>query len=739
MRWVLLVTLLADALAVGLVAGVYYTVEPLVPDIETVAQYKMDQTTRIYAADGTLLASLFDFNRNVVDYAEIPRHLVNATVAIEDRRFWEHPGADLHGIARALVANLGGERQGASTITQQLARDICQWRKRSYTRKLQEALLAVRIERSHSKEEILELYLNQTCYGHRAYGVVAAADTFFASAGGPTKGKSLAELTLAECATIAGLAQNPQGYSPFEDPAACIGRRNLVLASMRAQGYITDEEHQAARAEPLHPRQRGSEEWRMKHYRAPWFTTYVIQQLIATYGRDAVYRGGMQVRTTLDLKLYDYAQVVLRDGLRQLRRTRANRGAIVCIDPRTGAITTMIGGPDFQKDEFNSAWQAHRQPGSSFKPFVYATAMEHPKVRLQPGSVYSATPATFRGYWGTYSPKNFTPKQAGPMSIAHALAVSCNLVAVRVCIATGPQNVVNRSTEWGYDPDYLKPFPSIALGACEVTPLQHTAAYGAFANGGLCVTPYAIEQITDSAGNLLFQQRPALRRIVSGRTATLMCAMLQGVIRHGTGRPAAISSVAGGKTGTTNSAKDVWFMGITPGLSCGVWLGNDQNVRMYNATGSGFCAPLWRRVVLFARGLARQRGEPWPERFPRSDAAGPGMDVEGLVGSLEDQKEEEEESEEGQGPAIDAAKLDADTGTGVDAGMELPAPPDEQPTLSKPPDQPEAVEPGGAEAPSDTPAEPVLAPEPTPEPEPEPAPEPEPTPAPDPEPEPAPG
>lgn len=744
-RWVLIATLVIDALAAGLAMGVYATVAPLVPDEASLSQYRPRETTKIYSADGQLLASLFEENRRVAELSEIPQWLICATIAIEDERFYEHPGVDLRGVARAIRENLTGRRQGGSTITQQLARDIFLTRDPTITRKLQEMTLALRIERRFSKEEILGLYLNQICYGHRAYGVVAAADTFF--------GKRLDQLTLGECALIAGLAKNPQGYSPIDNPERSTLRRNLVLSKMLELGFITQSQYDEARSEPIVTSDGKQERWRLRNYRAPWFTTYVIQKLVELYGHDKVYSGGLQVTTTIDLSLQSKAQETLKTGLKRLARHRANRGAAVCMDPNNGEILAMVGGTDFTENEFNSATQAHRQPGSSFKPIVYTTAME--RFGLSPGDTYNATPATFRGYFGTYTPHNYSESQQGPMSVARALAVSCNVVAVRVILKTGPQHVVEQARRMGIDPDekYLRAYPSLALGACEVTPLEMTVAYSAFANGGFHVEPVVVREIRDSAGTLIYRAAPKLKRVMSGRTAIQMNQMLQGVINSGTGRPARISSPAGGKTGTTNDAKDVWFIGFTPGICCAVWVGNESNRRMYGATGSGFCAPMWRQIVLTARELARKRGTPWPREFPRPGTDGPVLAPPATEDEVEIEEQEEQTEEEKPVPdvtAMDVASpgdltaepvptpadrpemLGSDQPPEITSSGPAPAPPEATepaPELSLEPVRPEPMAPPHT-SPSAPPPKSSPAPAPALKPVPKPAPMPAPAPTP---------
>jgi penicillin-binding protein 1A len=636
----LALTLLIDALAVGLVAGLYATVAPMVPDEGTLNARRPMETTRIYAKDGTLLASLFEENRQVVDITEMPKALVQATIAIEDQRFMDHPGVDPRGIARAFRADSRGARQGASTITQQVAREVFLNREPTLRRKLQEMTLAVRMERRFSKEEILGRYLNQIHYGHRAYGVVAAADTYF--------GKKLDQLTLAECAMIAGLAKNPVGYNPIDKPDAARGRRDMVLSKMFEQGMITQAQYEQARAEPFVLRAKGDEPWKLRNYRAPWFTTYVIDQLVEKYGHDKVFGGGLQIYTTIDLDLQAYAQEVLNQSMREFASARANRGAIVCLDPRNGAILAMVGGTDFQKDEFNSAWQAYRQPGSSFKPYVYTTAME--RIGLKPSDVYSASPATFVGFWGRYSPENFDDAQSGPVTVATALAQSINMVAVRVIIKVGPQNVIDQARRMGLDPEgtRLKPFPSLALGSGEVSPLEHANAYCAFANGGFRVDSFCVEQITDSMGSPVYRHDLKPVRVMSPRTYTWMNSMMQGVVSSGTGKNAQINSAVAGKTGTSQSAKDAWFMGITPGFVAAVWLGNERNERMYDASGGEFCAPIWRRVALKARELSRDRNSPWPDEFPRPGQEGPPSAMTVGTGTNAEEQAQEEGAEEGK-------------------------------------------------------------------------------------------
>ncbi len=617
---ILLGALVFDAVIFGLGWGVYTRVQKAVPDVEFLNDYRPRETTAIYAADGTLLATLAIENRQVAELATIPADMINATIAIEDQRFYDHPGVDLRGIARAARENLaGGSLQGASTITQQLARQLKLSRKQTIMRKLTEIILALRIERQFSKEEILGYYLNEIYYGQGAYGVAAAADTFFS--------KRLHQLALSEAALIAGLAKNPSGYNPFRYPDRCLERRNTVLAKMWELGYIDEPQYQAARNEPIVVKRKPVETWKLHNFRAPWFTTYVIDQVNREYKKEMEEGVGLKIYTTIDMELQARAQELLNGAMDRLRRYRADRGAVVAVEPRTGAILTMVGGRDFAKDEFNGATQAYRQPGSAFKPFVYTAAME--RLGMTPSTMESGALQTFRGEWGTYSPKNYSSGQGYTMSLTQALAQSVNLVAVRVALKVGVREVIHYAQLMGIDPGKtrLQPYPSLALGANEVTPLEIAGAYGTFANGGFYLPPYAVTKITSTSGDVIYDQtrdpKRQPRRVISPQTYRNINSMLRAVVTSGTGRRGGISSPAGGKTGTTNSAKDVWYVGITPGFSCAVWVGNDANMRMYGATGGDFCAPIWRDLALKARQLARDRGHAWPDDFPRAGEEGP--------------------------------------------------------------------------------------------------------------------
>lgn len=591
----------------GVAAGIYATVMQTVPNATYLHKYQPEQTTKIFSSDGQLLASLYEENREVVPIEEIPQDLINATIAIEDDRFFEHCGISPRAIFRALRANLLARRpvQGGSTITQQLARDVYLSRQKTLMRKLQEALLALRIERLYSKEEILGLYLNQICYGHGAYGVAAAAQVYF--------GKKVQDLNLAECALLAGLPRWPVGYSPYNYPQRAKQRRAVVLNRMVELGYITPRQAEEAKKEPLPTDVSRLKRAGVHHFRAPYFVTYVIRQLVKRYGEDTVYKGGLRVYTTLNIPLQIGADKALKVQLREARSRNVTQGAVVCIDPRTGYILALVGGRDFNDPhggQWNRATQARRPPGSAFKPFVYTVAIDQ---GWSPHDVLSATPTTFWDQFGKpYRPKNYNSKQVGPYTLENALAQSVNVVAVRLIEKVGPHRVVEYAHRMGIK-QRLYPYLSLALGSRGVTPLEMAVAYCPFANGGLRVEPISILRIEDSQGNLIYRARPHLRRVLSERTAYIMREMLRGVILHGTGRRAArLNLPAAGKTGTTTDDRDAWFIGFTPGLVTAVWVGNDDNSPMRHTWGGNTCVPIWMKVTKAAAELFE-----WPEDFPR--------------------------------------------------------------------------------------------------------------------------
>lgn len=555
------------------------------PNVELLAKFEPSETTRIYAADGSQIATLFRENRSWVPLDQIPKSMKDAIVASEDSRFYQHHGVDPKGIVRSILADLkgGGARQGASTITMQLAREIFLHPQKSLHRKIQESIIAMQIERRFTKSEILERYLNQIYFGSGAYGIEAAAQNYF--------GKHAKQLDLAESAMIAGLPPAPSIYSPFVDRESAHIRQGLVLKRMVECGYITQDEANAAGQENLKYAEHKTELQSLKY---PYFTTYVLKQLAMKYSDDLLYRGGLKIYTTLDPKMQEIAKAAMRRGFQKAvnENMDASTGALVALDPKTGYIRAMVGGLNYtEKNQFNRAWQAKRQPGSSFKPIVYTAAID---TGYNPYMTIVDAPIGYRlGDGVVWAPQNSDRKFAGALTIRDALKWSRNVPAVKLMEKVGIDAVLDYAARLGiHEP--LEPMLSVALGSCTVTPLELASLYAVFPAGGMRYEPTAIKVIFDSSGNVIEDHRwPQPEEVIAESTAFTMVEMLRTVIESGTGYSANIGRPAAGKTGTTDEFRDAWFVGFTPELSCAVWAGNDDNHPMNHVYGGDLPAPIW--------------------------------------------------------------------------------------------------------------------------------------------------
>ncbi len=581
--------LVLTALICGAVMGAMVYLFRDLPEIRALESFEPSAITRIYSADDVLLAELYRDKRDPVSLDRIPAHLRKALIATEDRQFYRHIGIDIKGIARALLRDImaGEFVEGASTITQQLAKTLFLTPEKTITRKLKEALLALQLERRYTKDEILTLYLNQVYLGSGAYGVKAAARIFFA--------KPINELNLAECALIAAMPKAPSLYSPRVNPDLAITRRNIVLRQMLSVGTITRDQYDQALKTPYVAVER------QKAAGAPYFIDHVKKILEAEIGPDRLYRGGLTVRTTLSYQLQEYAEQALKNGLSELvKRRKANQisgpdpqGALVAIDVRTGGILAMVGGTDYQQTMFNRAVDARRQPGSSFKPIVYATAIEqgfHQGMRVLDAPI--AFPGPQKG--DVWRPENFSKTYQGDMTLRRALALSQNIPAVRLIEKLGPASVAAFARELGIQSG-LSPYLSLALGTSEVTVMELTAAYAVFANAGTGIRPWAIMEVTDSAGRTIWEPATEKWIAMSRQGAAIMTNMLEGVIQEGTGgRAASLAYPLAGKTGTTNDCRDAWFVGFSPSIATGVWVGCDNAASLGPfETGSRAALPIW--------------------------------------------------------------------------------------------------------------------------------------------------
>lgn len=551
----------------GLMFGYIFAAYQSLPEVGN--NMRPAVSSQVFDSQGKLITTLHsDQNRLPIDINKVPKNLQNAFIAAEDNRFYDHIGVDPIGILRAVVTNLTnrGIAQGGSTITQQLAKNAFLSQDQTLKRKIQEAILALELERKYSKKEILEMYMNQIYFGRGAYGIQTAAHTYF--------GKDVGDLTLAECAMIAGLPKSPNYYSSSVNEATA--RKNVVVGQMEKYGYITPSQAEEAKKSSLDIKQKSTSNTPDE---TAYFIDYVTQEIAQKYGDDALYKDGLKIYTTLDTD----KQHAAVQAMRHLPETHTDdqgltqpQGAIISIDPKTGHILAMVGGRG--QDSFNRASMAVRQPGSAFKPFVYMTAMEHD---MTPDTIMEDKKIEYGGW----SPHNADNSYQGRMPLWKALALSVNTVAVQLADKVGPSNVIANAKKLGITTLVEDGSPnddnlaSAALGGLTkgVTPLEMAAAYGAFANKGVYIKPTAIVKILDRNGNVLEDNSSDVQKtqVMSEKTAYEMTSMLEGVIARGTGTAASIGRPAAGKTGTTDDNHDAWFIGYTPDIVTAVWVGDD--------------------------------------------------------------------------------------------------------------------------------------------------------------------
>jgi len=676
-------------------AGGYYALQRDLPPIESLRSYEPSLATRIYSDDNQIIGQLFVEKRVFIPLAKLPRVVPQAIISVEDAHFYEHKGFSFEAIVRAFVANLGSLRirQGASTITQQLARSLFLSSERTMKRKIKELMLAYKMEKVLTKEEILEIYLNQIYFGHGAYGIQVASRTYF--------GKDASELTLAEAAMLAGLPKAPNDYSPYVHPEKAKVRQGVVLKRMVEEGVITPLQYKEAYAQNIFLQKQQSEE-----DLAPFFLEQVRQYLVTAYGDDTVYKGGLNVYTTLNLNMQRSANRVVREGLRALDKRQGYRGALgrrthreaktgrvtpllrvgdivegevtrvasdsvwvdlgvgegkiplegmawafrrlkgpdlqadvqtiengrpssilktgdvikvrlqrvsaegmpellsleqdpqvegafVALDPATGAITAMVGGYDFKRSEFNRAMLARRQPGSAFKPIIYATAVE---MGLTPSTIVVDSPVIYTDpeTEKVWKPENYEGRFYGPISLREALAHSRNLATVHLLERIGVKNVINFARRVGIQSS-LSADLSLGLGSSGLSLLELTSALSVFANQGTRCEPMMISSISDHKGNVLETHEPQSQQVVSRETAYVVTNMLEDVIQKGTARRArSLGRVLAGKTGTTNDFTDAWFIGYSPNLVAGVWVGFDDLRSLGDReAGASAALPIW--------------------------------------------------------------------------------------------------------------------------------------------------
>ena len=603
------ISMLASAVVAGGMVGLAVSFRNL-PDVRLLSSYAPTETSYVYDVKGKLLSSLHgEANRRVVKLDRVSPELKRAVLAIEDSHFYHHQGINPTSIGRALLVNLksGDVEEGASTLTMQLVKNIFLSHERTYSRKLAEAVLAIRVEQIFSKDEILEMYLNNIYWGHNNYGAQTAAESYF--------NKPASQLNLAEAAMMAGLIQAPEAYSPFNDYKAAKERQAIVLARMQELGWITAEEKKAALNQKLAVGKPTS--WQGS--KLPYITDAVIQELNERFGRETVLKGGMRVQTTVDYDMQKTAEATIQRAYNTLRgrglRTQNLQLALVAIDPRTHYVKALVGGVDYQKSQLNRATQSIRQPGSSFKPFVYYTAFASGKYT--PDSVVNDAPISIRDGSKFYRPKNYGGGYSGPTSLRSALIQSTNVPAVVLGQKVGVDKVVEVCRRLGFKSPLLA-VPSLPLGSVDVTPLEMAGAYATFASNGWHSDPTIIVRVTDSRGNVLLDNTPKPKLVLDPWATASLTSVLQGVITSGTARSAAIGRPAAGKTGTTDTERNVWFVGYVPQLATAVWIGDDTNRSLGKGiTGGGFAAPVWRDFMMQALKNEPVKYFPAASKFPR--------------------------------------------------------------------------------------------------------------------------
>lgn len=582
--------LLLFGIIFGSMAGFFIALTKDLPQIRNLESFKPSSITRIYSADEVLLAEFFLEKRDPVPIKMIPDNLKKALIITEDRSFYQHSGIDLKGILRAIFRDIKAGKfvEGASTITQQLSKTLFLKKRKTLLRKAKEAFLSFQIERRYTKDEILELYLNQVYFGSGAYGVESAARIYF--------GKPVSDLNLSECALLAGLPKSPSRYSPLINKDLALKRRNIVLKQMKDTKAITEAAFNRAKEAPLILAKQ--DKTRVK---APYFIDYIKFFLENTIGSSRLYKGGLTVVTTLDFKLQKAAEFAAEKGLsalehrmkQQFIKNPAPQCALVSLDVLSGGILAMVGGRDYLKTPFNRATIARRQPGSAFKPIVYAYAIEQ---GFSQNKIILDAPVVFKtgNRKKEWQPNNFSEDYKGEMTLRTALALSKNIPAVRLIEMLGPSSVAGFAHTLGIKSP-LYPNLSLALGTSGVKLINLTAAYSVFPNKGKLIEPYGVMEVVDGNRRLVWRVKPNKKAVISRESAAVITDMLQAVIQDGTGKKAKIiQRPIAGKTGTTNEYKDALFIGFSPSITTGVWVGQDTFTTIGKGeTGARAALPIW--------------------------------------------------------------------------------------------------------------------------------------------------
>jgi len=566
--------------------------------IKNLEKFIPNHVTQIISADDVVIKTFGVYKITKVSSNEIPKLLKSAFISIEDKNFYRHEGYDLVALVRSTLVNIqaGRSKQGASTITQQLARILFLSSEKTYTRKIKELILSRRIEKTWTKDEILAMYLNNVYLGEGAYGVGAAAEVYF--------NKSLDKLSLPEAALIAGLPQAPSIYSPYQNPDLAVKRRNQVIRRMYANKMINKKQRDAALDAPLKLR---NDYISYSQNKAPYFSDYVMRELVALgFSEDDISQGGYKIYTTLNYEYQQVAQAKLAADMKAWGLTgNEQQAALFSYEVASGKILAYIGGKNYAKSQFDRVAQSVRPPGSAFKVLVYTTAVEQ---GMSPNMLYVDEPVKI----GDWSPNNYGKKYRGEIPVYQALAYSSNVIAAKIIMDAGVSEVIRMAKRMGINTP-LENDPTICLGSNGVKLFELTNAYGVLANGGIWVKPYAVEKVTTATGKVIYEANSEYKRVLTLDTAAKVVEMMKQVVKAGTGGAANIGGDVAGKTGTTDGYRDAWFVGFTPDVVTGVWVGNDNNNPMGGLTGGGLPAKIWADYMRIVNVNAKEKVFPFPK------------------------------------------------------------------------------------------------------------------------------
>jgi len=558
-----------------------------IPPIDRWVEIKPSQTTIIYSIDNKILGRLYKENRIYVPLYKISPYLQQAVVVSEDKEFYTHSGVSIRGLVRAILVDLLHleKKQGGSTITQQVAELLFLSPERTINKKIKKIYIATKLEKYFTKQQILEMYLNLIYWGHGNYGAEAASQYYF--------GKSASDLTIPESALLAAIIPAPELLSPYKNPDKALMLRNIVIEKLYQEGYINQADYEKSIKAPLGIIKRDDDSPQAKNI-APYFFDYVLKELINKFGKDMVYSGGLKVYTTLDTNLQSYAEASLKKIIEQYgKKYKVSQGALLAIDPNTGYIKAWVGGIDYSKSQFDRVSMAVRQPGSAFKPFVYLTAIQK---GFKPYDLIEEKEVTYTFNKKIWKPKNYDGKLHGTITLQEALENSYNLATILLLEEVGVGDVIRNARKLGIESP-LEPSLALALGTSGVTLYELVRAYSGFANGGNRITPIAILRVEDSKGNILYNSAPELTPVIEKDVIATLVKMMKRVITNGTGTRANIGRPAAGKTGTTDDYRDAWFIGFTPDLCAGIWMGNDDYTPTNKVPGGLLPAMTWKEFM----------------------------------------------------------------------------------------------------------------------------------------------